>query len=864
MSQILNYKFYLNFKNDDSFGRIEITEPVGFDGAGFIVEQEDKRFGRDAYKINEEVNLVFEKGEFDSVNTVSQLPNGTMIYNLTQGFDYIIDVYNQFGYESDVDFEIELNGETFIPSNLDFQTSETDGYSKFSCKALQGSSIQTLKRRSDFVVDLFSDKDVDGNYIEPVKTTNILLKAKPENQTSQWKSLIDGEPRQFVIAGGGTSFNLSSEVIKGDIEETLSFIPGVNSNANNFKYIRALNDISDVVIDVSNLVCFITDEDGGNIRFRVIVSDEDTSSYDEVIVVDQIFNGQAFDSDYTINIPFVRRGKVILIDFRVEGGGVIGKFGTMDISITGTSTAIDTVIKGVRWVDAIKQNIKSNCGLDFYAPLLDVGGRLYDNFAFTGNLIKQRDDVAFPTKFDDLVEHLQEHAGDFQITQDFVYSNNFEGFYPNKEIAAFAAPPDTSFSQSFNNRFAINQFEIGYKEFEQNEDEVDTIDAVHTTTQWSLDNKQVENTKTITLNQIRDAFKISTAQKEASKKTTSTSDDDEFFLADCVNLAPSAKGGFAASMTHYIDDNDRLRLVKSSDLPSWGVLGLAVGGGFTIIEGENVGYYLVYEIEDTVITLEPSVANPSFDGVVSTVVSYEFVNVEYTNRTNEGFTEIENLINPNSFSNLLFTPKRDIKEWEKYLATCSFFVPNGTFRNRYFRNNGALETRFGSETENTIEKADIPNSEFPNPILSPWVYQTRLLAPFNDMKNVIDSINTINEDNSIGGFIRCIDNNGKVIRLYPQKLDYVPSTETLTLTGEQKYDGEGVTIEINGSMVTVNEVGYDIFDLEDVWYEMDGDYLKIYDSNHLPIITTTKYDEVTVDGNTFDSAIDLFNYLANT
>jgi len=173
-------------------------------------------------------------------------------------------------------------------------------------------------------------------------------------------------------------------------------------------------------------------------------------------------------------------------------------------------------------------------------------------------------------------------------------------------------------------------------------------------------------------------------------------------------------------------------------------------------------------------------------------------------------------------------------------------------------------TRFDNETENVQENEDILNSELPNPILEPYLYETRLLAPFNDMKNVIDAINTINEDNSIGGFIRCIDNNGKVIRLYPQKLDYVPSTETLTLTGEQKYDGEGVTIEINGSMVTVNEVGYDIFDLEDVWYEMDGDYLKIYDSNHLPIITTTKYDEVTVDGNTFDSAIDLFNYLANT
>ena len=51
--------------------------------------------------------------------------------------------------------------------------------------------------------------------------------------------------------------------------------------------------------------------------------------------------------------------------------------------------------------------------------------------------------------------------------------------------------------------------------------------------------------------------------------------------------------------------------------------------------------------------------------------------------------------------------------------------------------------------------------------------------------------------------------------------------------------------------------------LADVWYIMEGDFLTIYDTNGLPVINETKYDLVVVNGLTFDSAIDLMNYLTD-
>jgi len=146
MNDFLNFRFYLNFKNEDSFGRIEITEPIGFDGSSFVIEQESKRYGRDAYKINEEISLTFYKGNFDS-SEMQQLPNGTVVYHLTQGYDWLKEAINDFGFEANVDFEIELNGVVFIPANLDFQTSESDGYTYISCKAIQEQSKQLIKRR---------------------------------------------------------------------------------------------------------------------------------------------------------------------------------------------------------------------------------------------------------------------------------------------------------------------------------------------------------------------------------------------------------------------------------------------------------------------------------------------------------------------------------------------------------------------------------------------------------------------------------------------------------------------------------------------------------------------------------------------
>lgn len=906
-----SYKFYLNFVN--SFGVIEITEPVKFDGSTIVLEQDDQRYGRDVSFMNEGLDLFFYKGSYDVTSNPLMMPNGTIYYNLTQGFEQLLEEYKINGFEAEIEFIIEKDNVQFITGVLDFKNAQTDQLTYISCKVINNTSKQIVKRREEFVVDMFSDEDVDGNYIEPLTTTDILLKAKPVVQSSKWKN---SEPFwAYTYSGVSNIFyqNPLNLVLESGIERTLSYldrfiytlIDSLEDDFYDFGYIDADEDLTGITLELTSvkLSYFINtaetfDENWSTIDETIFIqgnafdigdrsfansenvlfkrfynpNTNTIASRDEYVIeyigVESIDRFQGFTGnakrydvtlpDTTLNVDAISRDKRLAILFNVGRQDNIVEWLGGDIKITATSTAIDTVIKGARWIDIIKQNVKSISGLDVYAPKIDNGGEFYDNFVFTGNLIKRRDDVAFPVKFKDLINTITEHNGDYQILNDKIYFNTYNNFYPNYEIGAFLTPPNKDAKSYFNDRYTINLFEYGYKVYEQDKDVSNTIDAVHTQSQWSLDNKQVENVKKIELDQVRDPFKIEFARELAAQSTTSTDDEDKLFLIDVVPLAPSTRGGFTSFMFHQVDGSE-LKLLKDAELPSWAVLGFGVGDTFTVENTVNAGDYTVTEIEDAIITLNGSPSASVTLGIL-TEVSYAYTNVAFTNRTNEGFDVIENVLNPDKFSNLLYTIKRNMSHWLSYLKTASKYKPNGTLRNRYFRNNGKLETKYTGETSITTEDADILNVELTDALIEPKLYETTLIVPYSDMIDTFNLVNNINGDDSIGGFIRVINTNNRVLKLYPTKMEYNPSTETMQLTGEERYEDEIVTITSENGLIYIQEVGYDI-NTGYQWYEIDNGYLQLFDNNNLPIINPTRYDFVIINGENSVNQEELSNKL---
>ncbi|MCP4055607.1 MAG: hypothetical protein GY739_21715, partial [Mesoflavibacter sp.] len=360
-------------------------------------------------------------------------------------------------------------------------------------KVVQNTNKQIVKRNEDIVVNVFDDEDINGNPITPLTTENILLKAKPEVQLSGWNDIQIPRSLHLDINGDDTqtlyTFNFTNATTGiQNIENSLGFIGGF-SQIEDFAYIEAISNLTDLVIGFkldAQLDYFGVVNANTSAYFNVfyeISSTPPSNSYNATSIVQREFTIATSPTiNYTINETFtisdlrVPIGHRLYLWYEVEVFNLVGTENGIDLTINeniinfkGTATAIDSVIKGVRYIDLIKKNVESISGLDVYAPKFDYGGKFYDQFAFTGNLIKQRD-TSFPIKFKDAISTLWEVNADYQILDDKIFIGQFDDFYPNKEIGVFAINPDESLSKKYNPRFTLNQFEFKYKTYEKDRD----------------------------------------------------------------------------------------------------------------------------------------------------------------------------------------------------------------------------------------------------------------------------------------------------------------------------------------------------------------------------------------------------------
>ena len=180
------FKHYLNFLSDDT-GRIQISEPVKFDGAEFVIEQDG--YARDISYMSEEMDLEFYKGFFEPSDETYELPNGIISDKLGHAIEFLFEYNRDFGFQSEVQYILERNGVEFILGELNFEGAKTDELTFFNCKVVQNTNRAISKRRADTKVNGFASEDLDENAITPLSTVNMLLKAKPVTDSSEWTQL---------------------------------------------------------------------------------------------------------------------------------------------------------------------------------------------------------------------------------------------------------------------------------------------------------------------------------------------------------------------------------------------------------------------------------------------------------------------------------------------------------------------------------------------------------------------------------------------------------------------------------------------------------------------------------------------------
>lgn len=863
-----NFKHYLNFLDLPQIGTIQISEPFGFDGSSFKVEQDSKRFGRDVFKANEEIELEFTREQFERLNTPQTLPDGTQINHASQGWDYLMQLFELYGWESSVEYILEKDGIAFTQGIFDYFTAVI-GNDSIKFKIIQDSAREKLKRNADTFVDAFNDKDLDGNVITPCSTTNILLKAKPIFQRSSFKT------PEFNYSEEGLFINYLGRTMQVEsygIENTLSYIPDQTADINDVEdyiNIEFQNTASNINLEFRNLVGRVR-SNGASDRFRIHLRyGIDFATATDVVIyeptIPTIPTWLDFNLDLAdINISGLPISGKIWLYFEIRNARI--EIESFDFNISATTIGIDSVIKGVRLIDLIKHNIKSASGLNTIAPLYDVGGIYYNTFAFNGYLIGQITDKEFNNKFKDLMDILPETFQDYQINTSEVEILPSYDYYANNEIGAFIELPDHESTTTFNKRYFLNTADIGFKNSSKNRETngQNTIDDVHGTTQWKYPNTKADGNLKLELDHIRSAFLIEEARRLATNtdKTTSLQNDSKLFLLDVVSLSPSAKGGFGAVLLMNELDNGHLQILNNNTDGTlgnfnWGLLGFGVGAQFFIDSGENVGTWQVWSITDSILELFPMTVSASFTGEAFIEVSYFLTDVAFVNRTNERFSVVEGVENPTNYSNLLYSVKRIMQRWYPYFATATKYVQDKFITNTSFEPNGNLVTRFIGESSNVIDNADISTTAISSQkVLNPVIHDITVYCDYSDAIDLVDKVVTDK------GFIRVMLNSGKVVKGYPQMLDYEWTTAKLNIKLEEKFESDFMTITESDGVIYINEVGYtQKTGLAN--FELNSEFVVFYDAQDIRLNNPIHYTKVSVNGTTYTDVIDFSNAIQN-
>lgn len=785
--EINAFRHYLEIDNV----RTEILEPIGFDASNFVCEQDKDGYGRDIFYGNSEIDLEFHK-EYG----INLLPTG---------LDLLLEQENLNGSESDVNYILTKNNVDFNIGQLDFAGAITDYESYFKCKVIQNNEQAKIKKRSKVKIDAFAIKDLDDNTITPIETKSILLKAKPIDKISNWtqKTLTN-------IQQTGSAFNcqisipIANALSKYGIGVTYSpfdeLFKGLDvsfEQNNAYRYanrlITAENTLTNAKLKIKNLnVQGFTNYGTFSVRYSRAIFDNNgnwISNVGSTTFLHQS-NGSInlVNQSYEVDLPIMQQGESLIVDvgcFFASSAFLsfdmqFMSYSVDNIEITATEIGIDSVIKGVRYIDLIKQNYKAIGSLSVNAPKFDVGGEFYNQFCFSGKLIRQITNEPFYLELDKTIESLLEVNATPQINNNEIYIGQYEDFYKDVEMGTYLQLPEAEAKFTKNEKYLINTFKFGYNKFEQDRDEDNTLDSIHTDSEWYLPCDNSINTKTLKLPFIRDAYNIESVRRRATEKdNTSNDNDDDIFIIDVIEIAPGTTRKISGRFSIQQSDGNNTYKILSNRTFRWDLLGFKVGDYVIVAGGGESNSILVTEITSSILTL--NWLGGDYSGVQFLTITYPITDVQYTTRTSEGLLFSENLLNANTYANLRYSIKRNMYHWFPYLATASKFIPTKIIKNSYFKSNGNATTKFVGEPTNIKENENILIADISDKkILSQNMYMTTLVIEFEDLVTLIGKIQTQR------GYINVQDHNGNIISGYIVNLDHTWATNECIINLEIK------------------------------------------------------------------------------
>lgn len=841
-----NEKFYFLFSEEPT-KKIYIDEPDGWGAVDHNLTQKVGGHGRDESLSGGEFQFIFNDQSNHALETL-------LYYN------------HRYKSQARVLMSTVFEDGTESVQQVHYPSAETDGLTYFKCKMIVKSSLQIVKRQSATMVDVFSSVGINREVIEPVEVSNMLLKAKPSIQESTWKQVAPESATIFPLAPN--YFSLTRNLIDSEIKDSYVPFKFRSTQRSDMQMMEAQTNLKNVVVKLTNVeIIFSTVSSAninGNISYIKTSGNVDNSSPVSTRVYNFSGGNFSINQDFTINVGDMQRGdKLYLFIFAQTNGGSGITIKSCDVSMTAESTAYNTITPAVRLIHALKYVVKSISGLEVTAPRYELGGEYYDTFLTNGKLLAGIKDKPFYLSLEFLIDKCirGEHNADSEIDlEERVFIGTENDYYQNIEIAVFDEVQYDQFVRVLDPMFCINEFKLSYSKFQSQKEgiESNSDSTIHGESFWSMPNMEVDNKKDIKIEWVRDSVLLDVQQRLSTiiTKDTATQENDTVFAIDTIENGQDQQFTETTTLQHTYDGINLYLRNNGEDGVNFVVLGIRENTNFNIAYPDpNSGDYLVTSVLNNELKLlrtSGGSIGTGNDGIRLTKYTYEIKKetIPITNRTNEGFTYINNLIAPEKYSNLRYSNKRNvINSWNSYLAACNLGSKESEIINSLYRNNGECETEY-----NGLRLKENGSFVPDDPIMTGFLFKNIVVANME----YSTFIHLQNELRGKRGFIRTKDNKGQTIRVFHKDMSYVAERSELIFTGYEKFESSYMTIVNEPNNILINGETR-IVRLD---YKIVNKYqVAIFDKERQRLYPPVYWDMVSVNGQNAETITQLEDWL---
>lgn len=679
MSEIKNLYHEDNTENiftltveDSVFAGVYVIEmPDSFEQIDAIIDINEEFFNVDNFII----------GDSEKINFLQ--------YSNKAGFDIVKKVYDEKGSDGRIIFgwkaknganEYDLLGDGY-ELNLNKYVEKFDkSMMKIETEIKKREVQNKFLTREDVSVNLFSEKDLDNLPCNPLVLDDVYFKEGVRTKgnfyfydstqfpfASNLKTVF-----QFVYirsdgfelgnntndaSGYYQSFGGVVDKYKGVLISTISELPDVSVEISNL-HVQALRFLAD---PQPNFELNAVIKNGATVVRKVFLADFVDAPSDATYKISEL---KILNNKYPIGN--LKAGESLELLFESKDGNTAG-FNSLETNTSFEITADLTTplrkTKVIRLKNAIERlaRLYSGVTLPVESTIISDGGYFYNTAISTGMFMRALPELyntnkittSFKELFYESVSKLM--ALGFDLQDDKIIVEDISFFFKDVETYDFTTKEfiQDDYSSENDVENSYNQLLFGSKKYSTNK-RSDLLNY-NTKLEALTPLKSVKTKFDKTINAIIDEDKIS--EMILDKSTSTNDNDDDMIMFDVVHVDNYEDEGILSDAVHYSEGG--YLWINSYETP-FDILPLFVGGFLEITSGLNTGNWEILEIDKYKIRLNRTSGIQT--GTTETPIKFIVSDID-KNRTDEGFSIVDNVKDRKSATNLRHNPKYQMARW---------------------------------------------------------------------------------------------------------------------------------------------------------------------------------------------------------